>query len=57
MLKSVSIVEKEMSIDWSKNACLIVIQKNSNVTVDEKKLSDEKNEGRTGKWKKDVFNV
>ena len=36
MLKSVSIVEKEMSIDWSKNACLIVIQKNSNVIVGEK---------------------
>ena len=57
MLKSVSIVEKQMSIDWYKNACLIVIQKNSNVTVDEKKLSDEKSEGKTGKWKKDVFNV
>ena len=36
MLKSVSIVEEEMNIDWFKNACLIVIQKNSNVTVGEK---------------------
>ena len=36
MLKSVSIVEEEMNIDWFKNACLIVIQKNSNVIVGEK---------------------
>ena len=36
MLKSVSIVEEEMNIDWSRNVCLIVIQKNSNVIVGEK---------------------